>query len=303
MPLGLELSGIRAGYGSMQVLFDVDIRVPAGSVLALLGPNGAGKTTSLRVAAGLIRPKGGRIGVAGEDVTRMDTKRRTRHGLCLVPEGRGIFPSLSVKDNLLLHTHLRGRRAQADIEELAYSRFPVLGARRNQLAGTLSGGEQQMLSLTRSLTTQPRVLMLDEISMGLAPLVVEELFGVVKELASGGMTIVVVEQLVQDALQIADYVVLLNQGRVMAVGQPADVEEAIVASYLGGLEAAETGEDPLTDVDGSDEIVATPTGTMLHRRDCPIVARRRDVVPGSSLSEPRTCGMCEAVVLDQPLAS
>lgn len=301
MPPGLELKGIQAGYGPMQVLFDVDIRVPGGSVVALLGPNGSGKTTTLRVAAGLIRPRSGHVFLENQQVTGYTTRQRTRSGMCLVPEGRGIFPNLTVKENLLLHTHLRGRKARVEIEERSYLRFPLLGSRRNQLAATLSGGEQQMLSLTRALTTEPRVLMLDEISMGLAPLVVDELFGVVQELAKDGMTILVVEQLVRDALQIADYVVLLSQGRVMSVGQPADVEAAIESSYLGGGHGG-VPLDELPDLSGTEELVATPSGTMLHRRYCPIVAHRRDLVPGSSLSSPSMCGMCEELAVDHPLA-
>jgi branched-chain amino acid transport system ATP-binding protein len=294
MALGLEWSRMDAGYSSMRVLFDVNIRVPKGSVLALLGPNGAGKTTSLRAAAGVIRPKSGKVFLDETDVTRWNTQRRTRRGLCLVPEGRGIFPSLSVEENLLLHTHLKGRGAQKEIEATAYARFPRLGERRRQIAGTLSGGEQQMLALSRSLTTDPKVLLLDEISMGLAPLVVQELFGVVRELASEGMTIVIVEQLVQDALQIADYVALLNKGRVMAIGQPADVADDIVSSYLGAHTDTHNTPVAATVARAAEtaEFVYTPNGTLIHHHSCPIAQHQTVLRPAPPNTTQATCGMC-----------
>ena len=300
MAYGIEWSDINAGYGPMKVLFGIDIKVPEASVLALLGPNGAGKTTSLRVAAGLVRPNKGRIALRGDDVTNMDIKRRTRKGLCLVPEGRGIFPTLTVEENLLLHTHLRGRRAQPDIEARAFDRFPRLRDRRGQIAGTLSGGEQQMLALSRALTTDPQVLLLDEISMGLAPLVVEELFEMVRDLAAEGLTIVIVEQLVQDALQIADYVILLNQGRTVAIGQPADVQDEIVNSYLGHAVAPDERSQNLSrpehrvEITDEDDLVRTPNGTMAHRRSCPIAHDQKKLQPVLSSETPMSCGMCTA---------
>lgn len=299
MPVGIEWSGLSAGYGPMKVLFDIDIKVPSGSVLALLGPNGAGKTTSLRVASGLLSPTKGRVRLLGEDVTKLSVGKRSRRGLCLVPEGRGIFPNLTVQENLLLQTHLRGRSAQDEIEARAFERFPRLGERRRQVAGTLSGGEQQMLALSRAMTTEPKVLLLDEISMGLAPIVVQQLFELVRDLAREGLTIVIVEQLVQDALEIADYVVLLNQGRTVAIGQPADVRDDIVNSYLGrGISTADTDTAVSgSEVPAGDGLVRTPNGTMAHRRSCPIALHQKTLLLLGPEDDFENCKICEPAVM------
>jgi branched-chain amino acid transport system ATP-binding protein len=299
MSIALELKSVDASYGEMKVLFGLNLLVPTGSVVALLGANGAGKSTTLRIAAGLLRPGAGQLLLHGNDVTGARPRTLSRLGLCLIPEGRGIFPSLTVRENLVIHTHLRGRRAMAQVEERAFSTFPVLSNRAGQVAGTLSGGEQQMLALSRALTTEPSVLLLDEISMGLAPLIVEELFGVVRQMASAGVTIVLVEQLVDDALQIADYVVLLNQGIVTAVGQPADIDERIAASYLGEnalidssvpvapgpSEVRQRYEPP------SGALLSTERGTLSHLASCPVVLDRKDL----RAAEPAfpACGMCQ----------
>jgi branched-chain amino acid transport system ATP-binding protein len=228
------MSGIDAGYGPMKALFSVNLDIPKGTVLALLGPNGAGKTTTLRVASGLLRPTGGSITFDGEVITRMRPRARAQLGLCLIPEGRGIFPNLTVRENLRLHTYARGRASRAEIEEVAYQRFPALGRRRKQIAGTMSGGEQQMLALCRALTTQPRVLLLDEISMGLAPRLVEELFGVIKdEVATRNVTVLIVEQLAEFALSIADFAMVMSRGSVTAAGRPDEVKNVLEAAYLG----------------------------------------------------------------------
>jgi branched-chain amino acid transport system ATP-binding protein len=228
------MSGIDAGYGSMKALFSVDLQVPQGGVLALLGPNGAGKTTTLRVASGLLRPASGSVMFGSVDITRARPRARARMGVCLVPEGRGIFPNLTVRENLLLHTYARARVSRAGIEEVAYERFPVLGRRRKQIAGTMSGGEQQMLALSRALTTQPRLLLLDEISMGLAPRLVEELFGVIKEeVARRNVTVLIVEQLAEFALSIADQAIVMSRGSVTASGRPDQVKAVLESAYLG----------------------------------------------------------------------
>jgi branched-chain amino acid transport system ATP-binding protein len=230
-----EMSGIDAGYGSMKALFSVDLRVPSAGVLALLGPNGAGKTTTLRVASGLLRPASGSVRFDGADITRSRPRARARLGVCLIPEGRGIFPNLTVRENLLLQTYASDGKSRSDVEDLAYARFPVLGSRRKQVAGTMSGGEQQMLALSRALTTRPRLLLLDEISMGLAPRLVEELFEVIKaEVRQRDVTVVIVEQLAEFALGIADQVVVLSRGNVTAAGTPAEVKDVLAAAYLGG---------------------------------------------------------------------
>jgi branched-chain amino acid transport system ATP-binding protein len=237
----LEMRGIDAGYGSMRALFSVDLRVPQAGVLAVLGPNGAGKTTTLRVAGGLLRPSGGSVLFDGADITRSRSRARARAGICLIPEGRGVFPNLTVRENLLLQTYARPGLSMPEVEELAYERFPRLSKRRRQVAGTMSGGEQQMLALSRALTTQPRLLLLDEISMGLAPRLVEELFEVIKdEVVRRNVTVVIVEQLAEFALGIADRVIVLSRGSVAASGPPSEVQAVLASAYLG-KEAKKTG--------------------------------------------------------------
>jgi branched-chain amino acid transport system ATP-binding protein len=234
LPPQLELLGVEAGYGPIKVLFGVNIVVPEGGVVALLGPNGAGKTTILKVAAGALTPTAGSVSLAGEDVTHVGQRERSRRGLCLIPEGRGIFPNLTVRENLVLHSYANPGASVAELEEVAYGRFAVLGERRKQVAGTLSGGEQQMLALSRALTRTPRVLLLDEISMGLAPRIVEELFSVIKvEAATKGISVMIVEQLAEFALDLADQAVVLNRGAVVAAGPPSTVRDSLQAAYLG----------------------------------------------------------------------
>jgi branched-chain amino acid transport system ATP-binding protein len=228
----LELRGVRAGYGRIQVLHDVDLVVPAGRVVALLGPNGAGKTTTLSVASGKVATRAGHLHVGGQHVNGASAASLARAGVCRIPEGRGIFPTLTVAENLKLVGFL-GSRADG-VEDLAYERFPVLKERRSQLAGTMSGGEQQMLAMARALGTGPGLLLLDEISMGLAPKVVAGLYEVVGELAATGISVLLVEQFVHTALAIADYAALMVQGRIVRMGEPADVQDAVQDSYLGG---------------------------------------------------------------------
>lgn len=229
---GIELIGVRAAYGRIDVLRGVDLVVPAGSVFALLGPNGAGKSTTLRVVSGRMRPSAGCVHVAGVHVNGAPAARLARAGLCSVPEGRGVFPNLSVSDNLRMATY-RGGLTFDDVRDTAFTRFPVLGERRSQLAGTLSGGEQQMLAMARALTTNPSVLLLDEISMGLAPRIVAQLYEVVANLARDGITILIVEQFARVALPVADFAGIMTHGRVRVVGEPADVEAALSEAYLG----------------------------------------------------------------------
>jgi branched-chain amino acid transport system ATP-binding protein len=227
----LELRGIRAAYDEVTVLHGVDLAVPAGQVIALLGPNGAGKTTTLKVAAGAHPVKSGRLMLGGRDLTGAKTKDLARAGVCLIPEGRGIFPNLTIRDNLKMMTFTG--RSQAEIEEIAYGRFPVLGKNATRAAGTLSGGEQQMLSLARALATDPAVLMVDELSMGLAPVIVEKLFEQVVEIASQGVGVLVVEQFATAALAIADQAAVLVRGKVARIGSPDDVRAELSDLYLG----------------------------------------------------------------------
>jgi branched-chain amino acid transport system ATP-binding protein len=228
----LELRGIRAGYGGVEALHGIDLVVPGGSIVAVLGPNGAGKTTMLRVISGLVQPTAGSLLLEGHELAGASTVALSRAGVCLIPEGRGIFPNLTVRENLLMDTYASGRGVE-DIEEIAYGRFPRLGERRSQVAGTLSGGEQQMLALSRALSSDPALILLDELSMGLAPLIVEELFTVVHELAATGVTIVVVEQFASVVLDVAHHVAVMAHGLVRLQGAPDDVRDKLHAAYLG----------------------------------------------------------------------
>lgn len=227
----LELRGVTAAYGGIQVLHGVDLAVPEGVVLALLGPNGAGKTTTISVACGLMTPTAGKVYMAGADVTGVAAEDLARSGVVTVPEGKGIFPNLTVKENLLMATY--AGVAMDHVEAVAYERFPRLGERRSQVAGTLSGGEQQMLAMARGLAVDPAVLLLDELSMGLAPLVVEELYGIVAQIARTGTSILVVEQFARTVLGVADLAAVMVNGCIRAVGRPSEIENELSAAYFG----------------------------------------------------------------------
>jgi branched-chain amino acid transport system ATP-binding protein len=207
------------------------MKVPPGSVVALLGANGAGKTTLLRVASGLLKPFAGQLTFDDQDVTGWRPHRLVKAGVCHVPEGRGIFPSLTVRDNLRMHC-LAGQE-EAMIAK-AVEIFPSLGRRISALAGTMSGGEQQMLALARAYIQNPRLALLDEVSMGLAPVVVDEIFAFLDLLAKEGASMLLVEQYVTRALAIADYVYLLNRGEVRFVGEPDELQGSdIFKEYVG----------------------------------------------------------------------
>jgi branched-chain amino acid transport system ATP-binding protein len=227
----LELRDVHAAYGRIEVLFGVDIVVPENSVVALLGPNGAGKTTTLKVASGQMRPTSGHVHIAGRHVNGASSDALARAGVCAIPEGRGIFPNLTVEENLRMVTF--SGSSLRHVEERTYEQFPRLKERRLQLAGTMSGGEQQMLAIARALATDPALLMLDEISMGLAPMIVAELYDLVKQIAASGVSILLVEQFARTALAVADYAAIMVHGRVQSVGQPADIEEELSSAYLG----------------------------------------------------------------------
>ena len=232
MSVLLELRDVRAAYDSVTVLHGVHLSVAAGQVVALLGPNGAGKTTTLRIAAGVHPVQSGQLLLGGLDMTRAVSRDLARAGVCLIPEGRGVFPNLSIRDNLLMMTYTGRSREQ--IEELTFTRFPVLGKHASRAAGTLSGGEQQMLALARGLATDPAVLLLDELSMGLAPVVVSRLYEHVAEIARQGVAVLLVEQFAAAALSIADYAAVLVRGRVALHGRPDDALRAELSDlYLG----------------------------------------------------------------------
>jgi branched-chain amino acid transport system ATP-binding protein len=233
-PPALELQGVRAGYGRIEVVHGVDLVVPAGAVFALLGPNGAGKSTLLKVAGGRITARAGSVQVGGKPIGRHDgPDRLARRGVCSIPEGRGVFPNLSVRENLWMWTY-QGARKPKDVEERAFARFPRLAERRKQLAGTLSGGEQQMLALARALVGEPTLLLVDELSMGLAPLVVAQLYEAVGGLSADGVTVVLAEQFVRTAVAIATHAAIVAGGRVEQVGPPGEMAAVALDTYLAG---------------------------------------------------------------------
>jgi branched-chain amino acid transport system ATP-binding protein len=228
----LELRAVRAAYGPIEVLHGVDLRVPPATVVAVLGPNGAGKSTVLKVVAGLHPVTDGDVIMAGRRVNGAAPESLARAGVCLVPEGRGIFPNLTVREHLRMATYTG--LALSEVEAEAYARFPRLAERRNQSAGTLSGGEQQMLAMARAVATRPALLLLDELSMGLAPIVVEDLYEKVAEIARSGVSIVVVEQFARTVLGVADLAAIMVHGRVTSVGTPVEIEDELSSAYLGG---------------------------------------------------------------------
>jgi branched-chain amino acid transport system ATP-binding protein len=236
----LQATGVHARYESVEVLHGIDLRVESGSVTAILGPNGAGKSTFLSVLAGLHESSDGEVLFDGEPVTVAKADRLVRRGLCLIPEGKGVFPNLTVQENLWVMSHSGAERKQ--IEERAFEHFPQLSSRRRQPAGTLSGGEQQMLAMARAVSTAPRLLLLDELSMGLAPLIVEALYGVVRDLAQAGMTIVVVEQFAEFALDVSQEAMVMAGGRVAHSGPASEVGAHLHELYLGAR--VSTGDAP-----------------------------------------------------------
>jgi len=231
VPPAVTIQGIRAGYGRIQVLHGVDLTVPAGSVFALLGPNGAGKSTLLKVVCGRVRPTAGQVLIGDKANGKSSTESLVREGLCSIPEGRGIFPNLTVLENLRIWTY-RGGISAADVEQKTFDTFPRLKERAKQYAGTLSGGEQQMLAISRALVTDPKVLLLDELSMGLAPLVVSELYEMVGQLARGGITVLLVEQFVTTALMVATRAALMVHGGIEQQGTPEEMADAALSVYL-----------------------------------------------------------------------
>ena len=227
----LRAEQITAGYGETTVLREVSLTVHAGSVVALLGPNGAGKSTLLRTVSGLMRPMSGRIWLRDKEITRAPAESVARAGLCHVPEGRGIFPSLTVKENLILQAKRGCERA--GIERIA-EMFPELGRRLGQTAGSMSGGEQQMLALARATLSEPAIVVVDEVSLGLAPVLVDRIFETFASITAAGAALLIVEQYVHRALEIADMVYLMDRGKIAFAGAAAELDgEELTRRYLG----------------------------------------------------------------------
>jgi branched-chain amino acid transport system ATP-binding protein len=237
----LVVEDLYAGYGTSEVLVGTSLSVNSGAVVALIGANGAGKTTTMRAVSGLLRPSRGRVLLDGQPIEGLPASRIARLGLAHAPEGRKVFGPLSVEDNLLLGAfrrlpHFFGfhARAASDLDRV-YGLFPRLRERRRQLAGTLSGGEQQMLAIGRALMARPKVMLLDEPSMGLAPVIVQEVFRTIRRLKAEGMTMLLVEQFARAALEVADHAYVMERGRIVVEGTPAELgrDERVLAAYLG----------------------------------------------------------------------
>jgi branched-chain amino acid transport system ATP-binding protein len=232
----LEIEDIHVFYGNIAALKGVSLTVDEGEIVALIGANGAGKTTTLKTISGLRALREGRIRFEGADISRMPGHRRVRAGIGQAPEGRGIFPGMTVHDNLLMGAYARRGKGVADDLTEVYELFPRLAERRSQYGGTMSGGEQQMLAIGRALMAQPKVLLLDEPSMGLAPLLVRQIFEIIAEINRRGTTVLLVEQNASQALAMADRAYVLETGRVVKTAPAKDLlaDPAVRAAYLGG---------------------------------------------------------------------
>jgi len=231
----LAVDALRAGYGNIEVLHDVTLALDEGTLCAIVGANGAGKTTLLMALAGIVPTRGGHVRFDGAEITRLPSHERVRRGLVLVPEGRRMLPTMSVEENLQVAAGVRGAAGFARIDGL-FERFPILRTRRNVAAGSLSGGEQQMLAIARALAIGPKALLLDEPSMGLAPKLVDEIFAIVADERARGTSIVLVEQNARRALALADRAYVMERGRVVLSGTGAELatHRDVVAAYLGG---------------------------------------------------------------------
>ncbi|KHA78538.1 MULTISPECIES: ABC transporter ATP-binding protein [Janthinobacterium] len=237
----LTINNLHAAYGKVEVLHGISLDVPKGKLVTLIGSNGAGKTTTMRAISGMLKPKSGTVTLGGKDVTGLDSHRIARAGLAHSPEGRRVFASMSVTDNLLLGAFPRFTRSRpkGDIKgdlDKALELFPRLKERRDQLAGTLSGGEQQMLAMARAVMLNPEVILLDEPSMGLAPILVEEVFRIITRLKAEGVTMLLVEQFAAAALNVADYGYVLENGSISVHGPAESLKNdpKVIAAYLGG---------------------------------------------------------------------
>lgn len=232
----LKVTGVETFYGNIQALKGIDLHIEEGSIVSILGANGAGKSTLMKTIVGLLKPKKGKVEFLGEDITVSRPDQLIRKGLALVPEGRAMLSEMTVMDNLDMGAYHRSdHEVKADIEKMMEA-FPILKERRNQLAGTMSGGQQQMLAIARALMARPKLLLMDEPSMGLAPIIVADIFKMIKEINEQGTTVLLVEQNAKQALKIADYGYVLEIGKITAQGEAKDLleDQSIVEAYLGG---------------------------------------------------------------------
>ena len=232
----LEIKDLEVYYGMIQAIKGISFEVNEGEVIALIGANGAGKTTILHTISGLIAPKKGSITFEGQEITKIPAHKIVENGLAQVPEGRRVFPSLSVLQNLELGAYTRKDKKEIDDTlKMIYERFPRLEERKNQPAGTLSGGEQQMLAMGRALMSKPRIILMDEPSMGLSPIFVNEIFDIIKQVSASGTTVLLVEQNAKKALSIADRGYVLETGKIVKEGKASDLlnDEAVKKAYLG----------------------------------------------------------------------
>lgn len=296
-PFLLELRNVTITYGQIAAVRNLTLRIGASEVVALLGANGAGKTTTLRTISGLLRPRTGEIWFDGKRIDRWSAEQIARAGIAHLPEGRGIFPHLTVEENLRMAAYGIGLAKAAYEERLqrALNLFPVLGERMSQLAGTLSGGQQQMLAVGRSLITNPRLLMIDELSFGLAPGVVKQLFAMLPAISSGGTAILLVEQFVGQALAVADYAYVLEKG-VLSFTGPADVlaqrEGFVESSYLGAGESARPHYE---------RIRLAETEMLRVRVDPTLVRKMREVAGERRLAEVANAALQAYLTAHQPL--
>jgi len=233
----LDISGLKVAYGGIHALKGIDLHVEQGELVALIGSNGAGKTTTLKTLAGLLHPAGGKIHYGGKSLQNVAAHQRAAMGIALVPEGRGVFARMTIAENLMMGAYCRGDKDEiaADLEGM-YRLFPRLGERKHQLAGTLSGGEQQMVAMARALMSRPRLLMLDEPSMGLAPLMVQKIFDTIRDIAAQGMSILLVEQNAKLALEAAQRGYVMESGAITLSGAAGELlgSDAVQRAYLGG---------------------------------------------------------------------
>lgn len=237
----LEIIDLHVSYGAIKAVQGISLKVPEGKIIALIGTNGAGKSTTLRTICGLLKPESGRILLEGQDITGLPTKDIVRRGISMVPEGRHVFPDLTVYENLMLGAYIRTGRKEIEEElEEVYRLFPRLKERSQQLAGTLSGGEQQMLALGRALMADPKVLLMDEPSLGLAPVLVQEIFSLIRRVHERGKTLLLIEQNARAALTLAHYAYVLETGRIVMEGTGADLlkNDEVRRIYLGEGEVA-----------------------------------------------------------------